>query len=62
VRRRRPRPKQRRVVLDAAFVETVRAVPPGVRPAMLGSLRGWRRRGERVFWVMDVVNGGWRQL
>lgn len=61
MKRRRPRPKQRRYVLDAEFVDAAREIPPGLRPAMLGWLRRWRRR-ERVFWVMDVEQGRWRQL
>jgi hypothetical protein len=49
-------------VLDAEFVDAAREIPPGLRPAMLGWLRRWRRRGERVFWVMDDQHGRWRQL
>jgi hypothetical protein len=48
--------------LDLSFVLAVRTLPPGLLPGVLGWLRGWRRRQQRVFWVMDVVDGGWREV
>lgn len=55
---RRTRPDYR---LEIAFEGEVRRLPPGERPGLLAWLRRWRRRPERVFWVMDE-SGVWRRL
>jgi hypothetical protein len=47
--------------LEIAFEREVRRLPAGERPGLLAWLRRWRRRPERVFWVMDEA-GVWRRL
>jgi hypothetical protein len=55
---RRTRPEYR---LEIAFEGEVRRLPARERRGLLAWLRGWRRRPERVFWVMDEA-GVWRRL
>jgi hypothetical protein len=55
---RRTRPEYR---LEVAFEREVQRLPAGERPGLLAWLRRWRRRPERVFWVMDEA-GVWRRL
>lgn len=55
---RRTRPEYR---LEIAFEREVRRLAAGERPGLLAWLRRWRRRPERVFWVMDEA-GVWRRL
>jgi hypothetical protein len=55
---RRTRPEYR---LELAFEREVKRLPAGERPGLLAWLVRWRRRPERVFWVMDEA-GVWRRL
>jgi hypothetical protein len=47
--------------LEMAFQQEVQRLPAAERPRLLAWLQRWRRRPERVFWVMDEA-GMWRRL
>ena len=47
------------VRLEERFAAAWGDVPLWARPWLWVWLRRWRRSPRRVFWVMDVKNGGW---
>ena len=57
--RKRRRPPE--FALEVPFERQVRRVASAARPQLLDALRLWRRRPERVYWVIDAT-GDWQRM
>jgi hypothetical protein len=60
-RRTRKRRRPPDFALEVPFERQARRVAIAVRPQLLDTLRLWRRRPERIYWVIDAT-GGWRRV
>jgi hypothetical protein len=60
-RRTRKRRRPPDFALEVRFERQARRAAIAARPQLLETLRLWRHRPQRVYWVIDAT-GGWRRL